>query len=168
MKGTCAAQGNQRDISARATPACKAGRAERLSQVETLREDASLSMTSMPPLRAMAMTQFWLPKSSPHGNPILRFLAYLRTPSSRKRKQAFSQQRRSGQFRPPVDRLATPANGWFTGAREWVVKRQSRTTKTSTVNLITHTTSRTSRFSKRTRGRYQNKILIQPKPKKRN
>jgi len=39
---------------------------------ETLREDASLSMTSMPPLRAMAMTQFWLPKSRPHGNPIVR------------------------------------------------------------------------------------------------
>mmetsp|Transcript_31177 Transcript_31177/g.26244 ORF Transcript_31177/g.26244 Transcript_31177/m.26244 type:complete len:307 (-) Transcript_31177:5-925(-) len=37
-----------------------------------LREDASLSMTSMPPLRAMAMTQFWLPKSRPHGNPIVR------------------------------------------------------------------------------------------------
>ena len=37
---------------------------------ETLRDEASLSMTSIPPLRAMAMTQFWFPKSSPHGKPI--------------------------------------------------------------------------------------------------
>jgi len=144
MKATCAAQGNQRDMSARATPACRAGSAEGLSQVETLREEASLSMTSMPPLRAMAMTQFWLPKSSPHGNPILRFRAYLRNPSSRKRKQAFSQQRRSGQFRPPVDRLATPAT----------VRLRVRVSGCLSVNhtqrnnnLITPTTSRTSRFS---------------------
>jgi hypothetical protein len=33
-------------------------------------ELASLSITSIPPFLATARTQFWFPKSSPHGNPI--------------------------------------------------------------------------------------------------
>ena len=51
---------------------------------ETLREDASLSMTSMPPFRAMATTQFWLPKSRPHGKPIV--LASSRAPRTNARR----------------------------------------------------------------------------------